>query len=60
MDGAAGRYGIGEKAGADTLLRQAKVYRHIQTQKMKNFADTFTTHDAYMKMMQEFKDETGK
>ncbi len=60
MVGAAGRYGIGDKVGADKLLRQAKVYRQIQVQKMKNFADPFTTHDAYMKMMQEIKDETGK
>jgi hypothetical protein len=60
MVGAAGRYGIGDKVGADKLLRQAKVYRQIQVQKMKNFADPFTTHDAYMKMMQEIKDETGQ
>jgi hypothetical protein len=60
MVGAAGRYGIGDKVGADKLLRQAKVYRQIQVQKMKNFFDPFTTHDAYMKMMQEIKDETGK
>ena len=60
MVGAAGRYGIGDKVGAEKLFRQAKVYRQIQVQKMKNFADPFTTHDAYMKMMKEIKDETGK
>ena len=60
MIGAAGRYGIGDKAGAEKLFRQAKVYRQIQVQKMKNFADPFTTHDAYMKLMKEIKDETGK
>lgn len=60
MVGAAGRYGIGDKAGAEKLFRQAKVYRQIQVQKMKNFADPFTTHDAYMKLMKEIKDETGQ
>jgi hypothetical protein len=60
MVGAAGRYGIGDTAGAEKLFRQAKVYRQIQVQKMKNFADPFTTHDAYMKLMKEIKDETGK
>jgi hypothetical protein len=60
MVGAAGRYGIGDKAGAEKLFRQAKVYGQIQVQKMKNFADPFTTHDAYMKLMKEIKDETGQ
>ena len=60
MVGAAGRYGIGDTAGAEKLFRQAKVYRQIQVQKMKNFADPFTTHDAYMKLMKEIKDETGQ
>lgn len=60
MIGAAGRYGIGDKAGADKLFRQAKVYRQIQVQKMKNFVDPFTTHDSYMKLMKEIKDETGQ
>ena len=60
MVGAAGRYGIGDFKGAEKLVKQAKVYSQIQAQKMKNFADPFTTHDAYMKMMQEIKDETGK
>ena len=59
MVGAAGRLAIGDAKGARELTRQAKVYAQIQAQKMKNFADPFTTHDSYMKLMKEIKDETG-
>lgn len=33
------------------LYRQAKVYKRIQGQKMKNFVDPLTTYDAYMKLL---------
>jgi hypothetical protein len=59
MVGAAGKLAIGDAKGARELTRQAKVYAQIQAQKMKNFADPFTTHDSYMKLMKEIKDETG-
>lgn len=59
MVGAAGKLAIGDAKGARELTRQAKVYTQIQAQKMKNFVDPFTTHDSYMKLMKEIKDETG-
>ena len=59
MVGAAAKYGLGDFDGAAKLTRQAKVYTTIQAQKMKNFVDPFTTHDSYMKIMKEIKDETG-
>jgi len=60
LTGAAAKVGIGDFKGANELVRQAKVYTQIQSQKMKNFVDPFTTHDAYMKLMQQIKDEKGK
>ena len=46
---------VGAKAiltGNEDLYRQAKVYKRIQGQKMKNFADPLTTYDAYMKLLE--------
>jgi hypothetical protein len=60
MVGAAGKYAVADFDGANKLIRQAKVYKNIQAQKMKNFADPFTTHDSYMKLMKETNDEYGK
>ena len=59
MLGAAGKLAIGDAKGARELTRQAKVYTQIQSQKMQNFVDPFTTHDSYIKLMKEIKDETG-
>tara|TARA_R110000782_G_scaffold232300_1_gene318531 strand:+ start:2376 stop:6032 length:3657 start_codon:yes stop_codon:yes gene_type:complete len=45
---------VGTKAvltGNAELYRQAKVYKRIQGQKMKNFADPLTTYDTYMKLL---------
>ena len=45
---------VGAKAvmtGNKDLYRQAKVYKRIQGQKMKNFADPLTSYDAYMKLL---------
>jgi hypothetical protein len=41
---------------ADELLRMGRVYRQIQAQKMRNFLDPYTTHDAYMAILEENKD----
>ena len=60
MVGAAAKIGVGDFKGANELVRQAKVYGQIQAQKMKNFVDPFTTHDSYMKLMQQIKDEKGR
>lgn len=46
--------------GGRESLRLARVYTTIQAQKMRNFADPFTTHDAYMQLLeqnQELKDK---
>ena len=45
-------YGVarGGEKGAEAL-RMAKVFKDIQAQKMRNFADPFTTHDAYMAIL---------
>ena len=34
-------------------LRLARVYSTIQAQKMRNFADPFTTHDTYMELLRQ-------
>ena len=34
-------------------LRLARVYTQIQAQKMRNFADPFTTHDTYMELLRQ-------
>tara|TARA_R110001599_G_scaffold212674_2_gene410390 strand:+ start:2583 stop:6242 length:3660 start_codon:yes stop_codon:yes gene_type:complete len=43
------------KASAE-LMRKAHVYRKMQGQKMKNFMDANTTHDVYMRFLDENKD----
>ena len=45
-------YGVarGGEKGAEAL-RMAKVFKDIQAQKIRNFADPFTTHDAYMALL---------
>ncbi len=40
-------------------LRVGKVYRQIQTQKIRNLLDPYTTHDAYMEFLSQNK-EVGK
>ena len=37
-------------------LRLARVYSTIQAQKMRNFADPFTTHDTYMEILAQNKE----
>jgi hypothetical protein len=37
-------------------LRLARVYTQIQAQKMRNFADPFTTHDTYMALLAQNKE----
>jgi len=37
-------------------LRLARVYTQIQAQKMRNFADPFTTHDTYMALLDQNKE----
>ena len=37
-------------------LRLARVYTQIQAQKMRNFADPFTTHDTYMELLEQNKE----
>ena len=49
----------GKTEKADELFRQSKVYRQIQVQKMQNFLDPYTTHDAYMNFLELNKDVKG-
>ena len=44
------------KTAAQETFRRAAAYRHIQAQKMRNLLDPYTTHDAYMKFLDENKD----
>ena len=37
-------------------IRLARVYSSIQAQKMRNFADPFTTHDTYMELLAQNKE----
>jgi hypothetical protein len=41
-------------------LRLARVYTQIQAQKMRNFADPYTTHDTYMALLGQHKDDFTK
>ena len=41
-------------------LRLARVYTQIQAQKMRNFADPFTTHDTYMAILDSNKELKGR
>ena len=47
------------KSGRESL-RMARVYGQIQAQKMRNFADPFTTHDTYMALLDQNKELKGK
>ena len=49
----------GKTEKADELFRQSKVYRQIQAQKMQNFLDPYTTHDAYLSYLDINKDVKG-
>jgi hypothetical protein len=44
------------RAKSKELLRMSSVYRNIQAQKMRNFLDPYTTHDAYMSFLDQNKD----
>ena len=44
------------RAKGQELLRMGRVYRSIQAQKMRNFMDPYTTHDAYMDFLNDNKD----
>lgn len=41
-------------------LRIARVYTQIQAQKMRNFADPYTTHDAYMALLDQNEELKGR
>ena len=41
-------------------LRIARVYTQIQAQKMRNFADPYTTHDAYMELLEQNQELKGR
>ena len=43
-----GQLALGKTAGATESFRRAKALTAIQSQKLRNFADPYTTHDAYM------------
>lgn len=48
--------GFGTTKTSRELFRKGNVYLAIQKQKMQNLMDPFTTHDTYMKMLDEHKD----
>lgn len=41
-------------------LRMARVYSTIQAQKMRNFADPFTTYDTYMELLEQNEELKGR
>lgn len=47
---------LGKNAEANKAFRRAKALTAIQAQKLRNLADPYTTHDAYMKMLDENQD----
>ena len=51
-----GQLALGKTAGATESFRRAKALTAIQSQKLRNFADPYTTHDAYMKLLDENQD----
>ena len=51
-----GQLGLGNKAGATETFRKARVLTQIQGQKFRNLLDPYTTHDAYMRFLDENKD----
>ena len=56
----AAQYSLGNFNKSKDLFRQAKVYKDIQTQKMKNFVDPLTTYETYMSLMEQIKDSQGR
>ena len=46
----------GNTAKGKELRRMAGVYKTMQAQRMKNLMDPFTTHDAYMKFLEQHED----
>ncbi len=51
-----GQLSLGRTAGATETFRRARALTAIQAQKLRNFADPYTTHDAYLKLLDENKD----
>ena len=51
-----GQLSLGRTAGATESFKRAKALTAIQAQKLRNFADPYTTHDAYMRLLDENKD----
>ena len=53
---AVGAASIGNTKLSKELFRQSRVYRDIQTQKMKNFVDPMSTYESFMGLMDEIGD----
>ena len=53
---AVGAASIGNTKLSKELFRQSRVYRDIQTQKMKNFVDPMSTYESFMGLMDELGD----
>jgi len=51
-----GQLSLGRTAGATETFRRARALTAIQAQKLRNFADPYTTHDAYMKLLEDNND----
>ena len=47
---------LGKNAEANESFKRAKALTAIQAQKLRNLADPYTTHDAYMKMLDQNQD----
>ena len=53
---AVGAASVGKTKLSKELFRQSRVYRDIQTQKMKNFVDPMSTYESFMSLMDEIGD----
>ncbi len=51
-----GAASVGNKELSQELFRKSRVYRDIQTQKMKNFLDPLTTYETFVNLMDEIGD----
>ena len=51
-----GQLALGRTAEASKTFKRAKALTAIQAQKLRNFADPYTTHDTYMKLLDENQD----
>ena len=51
-----GQLSLGRTAGATESFKRAKALTAIQAQKLRNFADPYTTHDTYMRLLDENQD----